>query len=53
MVKVKLTENERHAIAHAEWAVSHATPDRPDVCFDYTLVMTLLNLIKSGRAAVR
>lgn len=48
----KLSEDERHSIAHAEWAVSHATPDNPEVCFDYTLVQTLLGLIKSGRAAV-
>lgn len=49
---MKLTEDERHSIAHAEWAVSHATPEKSEVCFDYTLVQTLLGLIKSGRAAV-
>ena len=49
---LRLNEDERHAIAHAEWAVSHATPDKPDVCFDYELVRTLLGLIKSGKAAV-
>lgn len=48
----RLTESERHAIAHAEWAVSHATESNPDVCFDYELVRTLLGLIKSGKAAV-
>lgn len=48
----KLSESERHAIAHAEWAVSHATPEKPDVCFDYDLMKTLLELIKSGRASV-
>jgi hypothetical protein len=47
----RLSEDERHAIAHAEWAVSHATPNNPEVCFDYELVQTLLGLIKSGRAA--
>lgn len=49
---IKLSEYERHAIAHAEWAVSHATDKKPEVCFDYELVKTLLELIKSGRAAV-
>ena len=47
-----LTESERHAIAHAEWAVSHATPSAPFVSFDYELVQTLLGLVKSGRASV-
>jgi hypothetical protein len=46
-----LSENERHAIAHAEWAVGEASPESPEVCFDYTLVQTLLALIKSGRGA--
>ena len=50
--KIKLTESERHALAHAEWAVSHATPEKPEVCFDYELVQTLIGLVKSGRAAV-
>lgn len=48
----KLTEDERHAIAHAEWAISHATPEKPEVSFDYELVRTLLGLIKSGKASV-
>lgn len=52
MTQRQLSEDERHAIGHAEWAVSHATPNNPDVCFDYELVRTLLGLIKSGRAAV-
>jgi hypothetical protein len=48
----KLNDEERHAIAHAEWAVREASPDSPEVIFDYTLVQTLLDLIKSGRGSV-
>lgn len=48
---VPLGEDARHAISHAELMVSRASPNDPCVCFDYTLVQTLLGLIKSGRAA--
>lgn len=48
-MKIELSEDERHALAHADWAVSHATPDKPDVCFDYTLVRTLTGLTKRLR----
>lgn len=38
-------EDERHAVAHAKWAVNQASPEKPNVCFDYELVQDLLNLI--------
>lgn len=39
------SEEERHAVGHARYQVERATPDNPEVAFDYTLVATLLRLI--------
>lgn len=41
-----LSEEETHAIGHAKWQVDRATPEKPDVCFDYELVICLLALLK-------
>lgn len=40
----RLSEDERHAIAHAQYQVDHASDDEPEVCFDYELVKTWLAL---------
>lgn len=48
-MEMKISEDERYALAHADWAVSHATPDKSEVCFDYTLVRTLCGLAKRMR----
>jgi hypothetical protein len=40
-----LSEQERHAVAHARYQVEHATPDNPECCFDYELVRTLIEII--------
>lgn len=44
-----INEAERHAIAHAQYQCERASPDNPDVCFDYELVQTLLSLIERLR----
>lgn len=41
-----LSRDEKHAIGHAEYLVERATPDEPEVSFDYTLVQSLLGVIK-------
>lgn len=41
-----VSEEEQHAIDHAQYLVDHASPDHPEVCFDYELVATLLSLIE-------
>lgn len=48
--RARLSEGERHSIGHAQYQVDRATPDKPDVCFDYELVACLLRLIKRLRA---
>lgn len=50
-MSVRISESERHAIAHARHQVDRASPDNPDVAFDYELVATLLNLIRRLRKA--
>ena len=40
-----VSREERHAIGHAQYLVDRATPEKSEVCFDYTLVRTLLNVI--------
>jgi hypothetical protein len=40
-----LNESERHAIAHARYQVERASPENPDVCFDFDLVKALLRVI--------
>lgn len=42
--RAKLSESERHAIAHARWQVDHTTDDNPEICFDRELVSTWLEL---------
>jgi hypothetical protein len=46
----RMGDGERHAVEHAKYLVSVATPEKPDVCFDYTLVATLLSLVERLRA---
>jgi len=45
-VERELSENQRHSVAHAKYLCDRATPDDPEVCFDYELVQTLLALIE-------
>jgi hypothetical protein len=45
-----MNEDQRHAVGHAQYLVDRATPENPDVCFDYTLVQSLLMLIDRLRA---
>lgn len=42
---MELNESERHAIGHAQYQVDQASGDKPECCFDYELVVTLLGLI--------
>lgn len=39
------SEQEQHAIGHARYQVERATPEFPEVCFDYELILTLLKII--------
>ncbi len=48
-----LTEDERHAIAHARYQVERATPDKPECAFDYELVRDLLRVIDRQAASVK
>jgi hypothetical protein len=48
--RLRLSEGERHAIGHAQYMVANASGERPEVCFDYELVATLLALIERLRA---
>ena len=41
----QLTENERHAIAHAKYQCDCSSPSDPEVRFDYEVIRTLLSLI--------
>lgn len=40
-----VSEEERHAIAHARYQVEQASPENPDCCFDFDLVKNLLRVI--------
>jgi hypothetical protein len=40
-----LSEQERHGVEHARYQVQHASPDNPNCCFDYELVLTLVKMI--------
>ena len=42
---MKLSEQQRHAVEHARYLCERATDDDPEVCFDFTLVQTLVELI--------
>jgi hypothetical protein len=41
----EISEQERHAIAHAQHQVDRASPEKPECSFDYELVATLLRVI--------
>jgi hypothetical protein len=41
----EISEQERHAIAHAQHQVDQASPEKPECSFDYELVATLLRMI--------
>ncbi len=41
-----ITEEEDHAIKHAEYQVKRATPENSEVRFDYELVQNLLDVIE-------
>jgi hypothetical protein len=43
--RFRLSEEERHCIGHAQYQVDRASGDNPEVCFDYGLIATLLELI--------
>ena len=47
--RIRLSEDERHAVAHAQYRVENANDSNPEVCFDYTFVQTLLSLIERLR----
>lgn len=49
--KRRYTESERHAIAHAHYMVSQASPEKPDICFDYERVEALLRCLIEPPAA--
>ena len=42
---MQLSEEQHHAVEHARYLCKWATDDDPAVCFDYTLVQTLVELI--------
>ena len=42
---MKLSEQDLHNIGHARYLVERATDDKPEVCFDFTLVRSILNVI--------
>lgn len=48
-MKPQLTQDENHAVDHLEYLVSHATPEKPEVCVDYELAASLLKLIERLR----
>ena len=42
---MKLSEQDAHNIGHARYLVERATGEKPEVCFDFTLVRSVLNVI--------
>lgn len=51
--KVRLSDEERHCIGHAQYLVDQATDETPDVFFDYEVVRTLLKLLERLGATCR
>lgn len=43
--KFRLSDDERHSVAHAQYLVGRATDDNPNISFDYELIRTLLKLL--------
>lgn len=48
--EIALSESQRHAIAHAKYLCDQATPENPEVCFDFELVRMLLSVLSQPTA---
>lgn len=46
------SEQDRHNLGHAKYLCDRATPEAPEVCFDYTLVQSILTLVESDAKVI-